>query len=536
MSTLSRAVRSVLILAVLADAASTGLAQSCGPRWTPLVPGDTPNDQIWSITRWDPDGNGPAGTTLVVGGIFTAVGTLSANRIAVFDPSTGAWSTLGSGFVNGGVAALAVLPDGSLIAGGSFTASGATPTPFIARWTGNAWQALGGGTNGNVSALRTLANGDLIAGGFFSNAGAISVTNVARWSGGMWSRLGGGGLTTDRVTSITQLPNGDLIAGGWFTKIDGVNANRVARWNGIAWSALGTGTNGEVSSVGLNSAGQLVVGGLFTSAGFSASHLARWTGTSWVSVGGGTSDNVTSLALLASGDLVAGGWFTLAGGSPASFVAKYNGTAWSPLGGGLSNIPYAILPLGGGDMAVVGAFAIAGGVTVNRLARWTESGAPSFLSHPQAVSAAPGASPTFAAGIAAGTPGVTFTWNRNGSPVNLADPRILVSASSTSSSLTISNVTSGDAGAYTLVAASACGDATSTSAQLTVHPACPGDINGDGLVDDVDFSLFARAYDLLLCTDPAMPPGCPSDLNQDSIVDDQDFGIFVIGYDALVCP
>lgn len=97
-------------------------------------------------------------------------------------------------------------------------------------------------------------------------------------------------------------------------------------------------------------------------------------------------------------------------------------------------------------------------------------------------------------------------------------------------------MTTGDAGAYTLVAASACGDATSTSAQLTVHPACPGDINGDGLVDDVDFSLFAPAYDLLLCTDPAMPPGCPSDLNQDSIVDDQDFGIFVIGYDALVCP
>ncbi|MBY0112994.1 MAG: hypothetical protein K2Y21_09245 [Phycisphaerales bacterium] len=67
-------------------------------------------------------------------------------------------------------------------------------------------------------------------------------------------------------------------------------------------------------------------------------------------------------------------------------------------------------------------------------------------------------------------------------------------------------------------------------------PDCPGDINHDGFVDDADFSIFSPAYDILLCSDPAMPEDCPADLNHDSFVDDQDFSIFVLGYDALICP
>ncbi|MBL8886938.1 MAG: hypothetical protein JNK16_09770 [Phycisphaerales bacterium] len=67
-------------------------------------------------------------------------------------------------------------------------------------------------------------------------------------------------------------------------------------------------------------------------------------------------------------------------------------------------------------------------------------------------------------------------------------------------------------------------------------PPCPGDLNADGFVDDSDFVLFAAAYDLLDCADPAMPPGCPADLNADSTVDDSDFVSFVGAYDSLICP
>ena len=61
-------------------------------------------------------------------------------------------------------------------------------------------------------------------------------------------------------------------------------------------------------------------------------------------------------------------------------------------------------------------------------------------------------------------------------------------------------------------------------------------INNDGFVDDTDFVLFAAAYNLLDCADPAMPAGCPSDINGDSVVDDADFVVFVSAYNELVCP
>jgi arabinogalactan endo-1,4-beta-galactosidase len=65
---------------------------------------------------------------------------------------------------------------------------------------------------------------------------------------------------------------------------------------------------------------------------------------------------------------------------------------------------------------------------------------------------------------------------------------------------------------------------------------CPADLNGDWLVDDADFVEFARAYEILLCSESAMPVGCPSDLNRDAVVDDADFVLFARAYDALTCP
>ncbi|MGH7244841.1 MAG: dockerin type I domain-containing protein [Phycisphaerales bacterium] len=71
---------------------------------------------------------------------------------------------------------------------------------------------------------------------------------------------------------------------------------------------------------------------------------------------------------------------------------------------------------------------------------------------------------------------------------------------------------------------------------LTELAACPADLNGDGVVDDSDFVLFAAAYNLLDCADPSMAPGCPADFNGDGFVDDSDFVIFVGAYNNLICP
>jgi hypothetical protein len=65
---------------------------------------------------------------------------------------------------------------------------------------------------------------------------------------------------------------------------------------------------------------------------------------------------------------------------------------------------------------------------------------------------------------------------------------------------------------------------------------CPTDLNGDGLVEDTDFTIFVASYNILDCADPAMTPGCPADFNFDDLVDDSDFTVFVGAYNELVCP
>ena len=67
-------------------------------------------------------------------------------------------------------------------------------------------------------------------------------------------------------------------------------------------------------------------------------------------------------------------------------------------------------------------------------------------------------------------------------------------------------------------------------------PPCPADLTNDGFIDDADFVVFAAAYNLLLCSDPAIPAACTADLNHDGFVDDADFVIFAAAYNDLLCP
>jgi len=106
------------------------------------------------------------------------------------------------------------------------------------------------------------------------------------------------------------------------------------------------------------------------------------------------------------------------------------------------------------------------------------------------------------------------------------------------------NVQSGGQGEFSdaSIAAFRLYDGTLTSAdaeQLFAEfsaPACPCDLNIDALVDDADFVIFAAAYNILDCTDPAMDPGCPADFTRDGTVDDQDFVTFVAAYNDVLCP
>lgn len=72
--------------------------------------------------------------------------------------------------------------------------------------------------------------------------------------------------------------------------------------------------------------------------------------------------------------------------------------------------------------------------------------------------------------------------------------------------------------------------------KLSQPPACPGDFNEDGLVDDTDFLTFFPQYNILDCADETMPNFCSADLDFDGFVDDADFIKFLASYNNLLCP
>src|ERR1041384_7670652 len=112
----------VLLVTALVSVATPAQAQ-CTPQWHPFdsstasFPGV--NGAVFAMRMWDPDGAGPLAPKLVVGGRFTVAGNALANNIALYDPDTNQWSALGTGMSGESpVYALAVLPDGELVAGG----------------------------------------------------------------------------------------------------------------------------------------------------------------------------------------------------------------------------------------------------------------------------------------------------------------------------------------------------------------------------------------------------------------------------------
>ena len=355
------------------------IARWDGATWSGLGSGLAPAVWTYGVYALTVMQNGD----LIAGGRFTIAGSVATSLVARWDGTS--WSALGAGLSRStgldGVFALTTLPNGTLVAGGSFTTFGYGM--FLASWNGVAWSSFGinvGGAfnNVNVSSMATLPNGDLVVGGLFSYANGGSARHIARWNGTAWAALGTGMSSqlpnaAAPVYALTVLPSGDLVAGGAFTVAGGTGASCVASWNGTAWSRLSSGTDGGVAALVRFGNGDLVAGGSFLGiGGVNAQRVARWNGVAWSPLGTGMDGPVGALAVLPNGDLIAGGSFTTAGGVNANSMARWDGVAWSPLGAGLGFVAAVgeILVLPNGDLIVGGSFTVAGGVPANNIARW----------------------------------------------------------------------------------------------------------------------------------------------------------------------
>lgn len=339
MSPLPPLVRSAATSLVLA----LPVAAQCANVFLP-TPAAPVSGRVFAAVPWDPDGTGPQPPGLVVGGDFLSIGGQTFLKVALYHPASDTWTALPGLPSLGEVRALAVLPDGSLVAGGTFSGS----VSRLARWTGTTWTTIGGGVTGGGGVLSLLVepNGDLLVGGTFSTAGAIPATGIARWNGTAWSALPGLQSTSPLgigVFALAHATNGDLFAAGLFGLPGGWN---VARWNGSNWTPVWTGASSQLAmSLLALPNGHMLVG--------LGSGIQVWNGAGLQFVVS-TNADIRAMRHLPDGDILVAGQFDQLNLQPLAHLARWNGTTWTPVAGGTSSSVFTMAPLPNGDLLVAG--------------------------------------------------------------------------------------------------------------------------------------------------------------------------------------
>ncbi|HTY88369.1 MAG TPA: immunoglobulin domain-containing protein [Candidatus Acidoferrum sp.] len=181
---------------------------------------------------------------------------------------------------------------------------------------------------------------------------------------------------------------------------------------------------------------------------------------------------------------------TASGSDPLSYQWYYNTNTL------LTNASSSILTLTNVQPATAGAYSVvvnnpAGSVTSSNalLSVSTSPTAPVFTTQPASQVVLLGGTANFAA-VAAGTAPITYQWSKNGVPISGA----------TSTTLTLTNVQSPDAGSYAATASNSVGSVTSSAAALTVTATIPLVKSAYNLVG---FGRAATGGGLIPDTDPA---------------------------------
>lgn len=207
---------------------------------------------FWDGVSWRPMGDGIAHEVYamtVFNGELIAGGPNYVSRL-----TPDGWRPLGTRFDAGYVSSLTVI-DGVLHAAGKICNLPAASTlcvPQLYRWSGLEWHVHPGVQPGfHPITVVTQFRGDLIIAGvpYARFPTQILVNGLARWDGQAWQALGQGVQLINppgpsspslAVGAVTDF-GGDLIVGGNFNMAGGRPAANVARWDGVDWHPMSNG-------------------------------------------------------------------------------------------------------------------------------------------------------------------------------------------------------------------------------------------------------------------------------------------------------
>ena len=208
---------------------------------------------------------------------LNADGSLDSSFAPANDPGA---STYADSTIN----ALAVQPDGKVIAGGGFrTSLNGQAQPALRRFNADGSLDAGfradafltsAGYAGSVGALALQPDGKVIVGGGFASVNGTASNNLVRLNadGSVDASFSAGRAgVDDGVTSIVLQPDGKILLGGNFTTVNGTARAGVARLDAdgsldpqfTPGSGIGTDGTSTVNSLALGTDGSVFVAGSF---------------------------------------------------------------------------------------------------------------------------------------------------------------------------------------------------------------------------------------------------------------------------------
>jgi uncharacterized delta-60 repeat protein len=334
---------------------------------------------------------------LVIGGNFTSFtidGYITTTRdfVARINSDGTLDSTFDPG-LNSGVSAIAILSDGSIFLGGTFTAVETGGAIFV----GGAFTHVGGlqekflvqlnadstvnakftaNTDGPVNALLTQVSGQTIVGGSFSNIGGVPYGKLARLNSDGTLDTTFAPNPNGTVNTAASWTNGDIVVGGLFSSVGGSTVSNLALLapSGAPITTFAPAVNGAVNAVVVQPNGQMVIGGSFTSVGgLAVGGVARINADGSVDptfnpVANGT---VYAVSQQVDGTFLVAGTFTSIGSNPIAYLARLGpsgavDTSFNPAPNG---VVYTVLPQTDGKLVFGGSFTTVGGLARFNIAR-----------------------------------------------------------------------------------------------------------------------------------------------------------------------
>lgn len=457
---------------------------------------------------------------LLVAGNFTSVSGAPKFNIARFNLADGSLDnsynpgTTPTTSVAGNINAMVVRGDGKATIVGSFTSVGGVTINRIARLKA---------TDGTLDPTFNPGNGSGITPTFlvaqpdgkllFGSATSFTYNNVTR--SGLVRILPDGALDTsfvpptfnNTVVAAAVQPDGKIVVVGNFTQIGSTTENFVARLDGVDGSldtsfSVGTGPSSAPSAVAVQTDGQILIGGNFTTvAGVNRNRIARLNNgvngfadgslDAFVPSDGGPQSSVNGFLLQEDGKIIVRGNFSsVANNVPNSFTAiRYlaNGTRdTSLIAEGLGNANGLVM-LDDGTLVSIGAtFSNFSDIRWS-VAHFIPADAIAITQQPQSTTVDAG-TPHVSLSVTATGTGLSYQWFKDGGAI----------AGATANSVTFNPVQFADAGAYSVNVTNLFGTATSNTATLDVntkpliHEFTPGQtIDPQGTVTlGVDYNAF----------------------------------------------